>query len=412
MTNGFPDQEEEEEEEKFSESSSSVLEELAADSTGNGLEAELEQDEDSEIRAPFDPTLIDVITHQRTVDLLMSRLEHGEINLSPDFQRRANIWKEPRKSGLVESMLLRIPIPSLYVSEDKDGNYEVVDGLQRLCAIAHFVKVSSLNKSLGTKLNPLRLTGLQSLRSELDAKTFDELPRALQRRIRETELTLHVIRAGTPLNVKFNIFSRINQGGLPLRAQEIRNAIYPGRWRDHTRRMAGSAEFFKATEGRIKGERLEDFELVLRFAALFSFRNRSRPNQENLDDFLNDFVEKRSANWDEKDWKTVEEAFVRAVTAAPRIFDKIAFRKYSSPHVSRHPINRGLFESQVTAIAWRTDAEIDKLIENSAQVLKLFAKQESDFDFNNSLLYATGRGKSSNKRLETINKIFDEVLNA
>jgi uncharacterized protein with ParB-like and HNH nuclease domain len=115
------------------------------------------------------------------------------MDLSPDFQRRANIWDVRRKTSLIESMLLRIPIPSLYVSENKAGDYTVVDGLQRLCAIARFVKVEALNKSLDTKLDPLRLdlAGLQSLQEYKD-KSFADLPRPLQRRINETELTLHV----------------------------------------------------------------------------------------------------------------------------------------------------------------------------------------------------------------------------
>lgn len=392
---------------------STPLEEVATDGTGSGLESERPSD-DTDIISPFDPKKIDVITQQRTVDLLLTRLDNGEIDLSPDFQRRANLWSEARKSGLIESMLLRIPIPSLYISEDEEGNYQVVDGLQRLCAIAHFVKVSGLNKTLGTKLSPLRLCGLQSLSDELDDRAFDEISRPLQRRIKETELTLHIIRPGTPLNVKFNIFSRINQGGLPLKAQEIRNAIYGGIWREYIRRMAGSKSFLSATQNRIKGERLEDHELVLRFVALYSLpSNQKRQSDENLDSFLNEFVEKRSAGWDAQQWKKQEEAFQRAMEAAMHVFGRITFRKYSAPTESRRPINRGLFETESVALARRTNPELATLAERSAEVIKKVGDRFSnDREFVNSLLYATGRGSASNKRLEVINTIFDEVLHA
>jgi hypothetical protein len=390
-----------------------VLEELTSDGEGSGLEAEKAEKEEGVIRAPFDPEKIDVITQSRTVDLLLTRLREGELDLSPEFQRRANVWDEERKSSLIESMLLRIPIPSLYVSEDKDGNYTVVDGLQRLCAISHFVEVAALNRAARVKLAPLRLKRLESL-AEYNGDTFDEIPRALQRRIKETELTLHIIRASTPPNVKFNIFSRINRGGLPLTAQEIRNAIYAGDWRPRIRQLAEGNLFTKATEGKIKRERMQDIELVLRFVAHYTLpAEEKRGDEQNLDDFLNDTVEKRSATWSSDRWRETELAFGRALEAAPEVFGRIAFRKYSGPNEHRRPINRGLFESECVCLARRSEAQLAILADRTDRVIDTFKKHyETDADFSNALLYATGRGRSSNKRFDTINLILDTVLHA
>jgi hypothetical protein len=392
------------------EAGSEALEELTSDGQGAGLESEKAE---GAIHAPFNPEEIDVITQARTVDLLLARLREGELNLSPDFQRRSNVWNGEHKSGLIESMLLRIPIPSLYVSEDKNGNYAVVDGLQRLCAIAHFVDVAALNKEVKVKLDPLRLEGLESLKTYEDS-TFDELPRPLQRRIKETELTLHIIRASTPANVKFNIFSRINQGGLPLTAQEIRNAIYPGEWRKHIRRFAESKQFLTATEDKIKVERMQDLELALRFVAHFTLQPvGKRDDEQNLDDFLNDTVQNRSIHWGENKWTEIETAFNCALEAAPKVFGRIAFRKYSPEGEHRRPINRGLFESETVALARRPQSELDFLATKSDLVIQKFAEHyKDDPDFISALLYATGRGRASNKRLETIDKIFNEVLHA
>jgi hypothetical protein len=391
-----------------------ILEELASDSSGNGLEAEPGTGA-GDIQAPFDPKSIDVTTSQRTVDALLARLAHGELDLSPDFQRRANLWNDKRKSGLIESMLLRIPIPSLYISEDKEGNYQVVDGLQRMCAIAHFVKVSSLNQALDTQLPPLRLTEMQSLK-ELNRKAFDDLPRPLMRRILETELTLHIIRAGTPPNVKFNIFSKINQGGLPLNAQEIRNAIFGGRWREYIRRMAKSDAFLRATGGNIKGERLEDHELILRFAALVSLgRNEKRGDEQTLDEFLNHFVEERCSHWTTSQWEGIEHRFEAAMLAAPQVFGNIAFRKYKGTGQPRSPINRGLFEAESVALAQRPPSDLERLARECDKVAESFAMRFLDQDnrsFANALLYATGKGAASNVRLEVMHSIFDEVLRA
>jgi Protein of unknown function DUF262 len=391
---------------------SPILEDLTSTGEGVGLEVERPDPQEGQIRTPFDPSQIDVITQARTVDLLLTRLREGEIELSPDFQRRANIWDEKRKTSLVESMLLRIPIPSLYVSEDKAGNYSVVDGLQRLCAIAHFVDADALNKSLGVRLNPLRLelAGLQSLR-DYNGKAFSELPRPLQRRINETELTLHVIRPGTPSDVKFNIFSRINQGGLPLTSQEIRNAIYPGEWRKRVRTMAESKQFRDATQNKIKGERMEDIEIVLRFVALYTF-DGNRQDDQYLDDFLNKTVEDRTPLWTKEKWDEIEAAFRRALSAASAVFGSFAFRKYYGPNQSKRPINRGLFETETVLLARRTSAEISKLASRSDRVLDGIAQLMKDAEFSSAIRNATGRGSSSNTRLRLLGGLIERVLDA
>lgn len=388
-----------------------ALEEIGSSGEATGLEVE-RADPGPLINAPFDPAKIDVFTQSRTIDLLLTRLREGEMDLSPDFQRRANLWNESRKSGLIESLLLRIPIPSLYVSEDLNGNYTVVDGLQRMCAIAQFVDVAALNKAVGSRLSPLELTGLQSLSLDYQGVTFSELPRPLQRRISETELTLHIIRASTPPSVKFNIFSRINQGGLPLSSQEIRNAIYPGEWRKRTKLLAESSDFQAATDGNIRGERMEDIELALRFIAHYANVNKEdRPENQNLDEFLNNFVSTEGASWDKAQWDQVEVDFNRSMRYSRKIFGMYAFRKYYGES-RRLPINRSLFESQAVVISMFNDSELDALSARQPLVLSELSKEfNSDGEFTASLLYATGRGASSNIRIRVLSKMFMGILN-
>ncbi|WP_448132897.1 DUF262 domain-containing protein [Stenotrophomonas rhizophila] len=388
-----------------------ALEEIGSSGEGTGLEVE-RVDPNPLINAPFDPAKIDVFTQNRTIDLLLTRLREGEMDLSPDFQRRANLWNESRKSGLIESLLLRIPIPSLYVSEDLKGNYTVVDGLQRMCAIAQFVEVAALNKAVKSNLTPLELTGLQSLPSDFKGITYSKLPRPLQRRISETELTLHIIRASTPASVKFSIFSRINQGGLPLSSQEIRNAIYPGDWRRRTKSLAESVDFQSATDGKIRGERMEDIELALRFVAHYANMSvNERPENQNLDDFLNEFVSTHGANWSDNQWNQVEANFNRAMRYSRKVFGIYAFRKYYG-ETRRLPINRSLFESQAVVISMFSDSQLETLSARKAEVLaKLADEFISDGEFAASLLYATGRGASSNIRIRVLSNIFMKVLN-
>ena len=425
----------------------------------SGLEKEEDKGNDLEGRPSFDPTKIDIITKNISIDALLTRLKYGELDLSPDFQRNPNLWNFVRKTSLIESLLLRIPIPSMYVSEDKQGNYAVVDGLQRMSSIAHFVNVKLLNKALKTDDKPLHLheKGLRTFQ-EYKGYTFDELDRPLQRRIIETELTVHVIRSGTPGIVKFNIFSRINEGGLPLKAQEIRNAIYPSIWRKKIKELAESEEFFKATEGKIKAKRMEDMELILRAVALH-YQDMPRPSDQNLEDFLNLFVEKECQHWEDNQWDEVQKNIKRALIIAPLILGDYVFRKYYRQKDKRKPINRGLFEAQVSTLSCYNYKQLEHLFHNKREVEKKFIElsdnddfkkiyltndsdrssyeldimlAEDDFileekdslpknekiikeillrrNFNKGLTQATSKGLASNQRIEAMKYIFNHVL--
>ena len=390
-----------------------TVEELSSDGVPTGLEVDRTALQFGEIKAPFNPADIDVTSQVRTVDLLLARLREGELLLSPEFQRRANLWNPARKSGLIESLLLRIPIPSMYMSEDASGNYTVVDGLQRICAIAQFVDVDSLNKAVEANqaLDPLELVELQSIGHQFNGATFKTLHRSLQRRILETEITLHVIRASTPQAVKFNIFSRINRGGLPLSAQEIRNAIYPGPWKRVAKQLASCQEFLKATEFRIKGERMEDVELVLRYLAGFmAGKDHLRPDDENLDKFLNDFAENSESLYSPEDWSEAIDGFKKAMRFAPKIFGAHAFRKYYVAGESRKPINRGLFEAQSIVLARLPEDRLYELQYKVPLILQKFADlMILDNSFSSPLLYATGRGSSFNERISKLTTLLESV---
>jgi hypothetical protein len=166
-----------------------------------------------------------------------------------------------------------------------------------------------------------------------------------------------------------------------------------------------------ATNNKIRNERMQDSELILRFMALYSLED-VRENSENLDDFLNAFVELKSKKWEREKWKDIENAFKKAMVFAPKIFGKIAFRKYSGKDESLKPINRGMFETQAVAIAKLSKADLEVLVLKRALVNQGLKALQHDKQFSGALLYATGRGTSSNIRLNKICTMFNEVLNA
>ena len=200
---------------------------------------------------------------------------------------------------------------------------------------------------------------------------------------------------------------------MPLNAQEIRNAIFPGVWRDYLRQMAASSEFLQATESKISPARQDDVELVLRFVALYElgFSNYRSANQT-LDEFLNTTVERSLSQWTPLQWNEISVVFKRSLEAASALFGYHAFRK-SVGGAKRTPINRGLFESELVAIAGLTDTQIATLIEHKDLVNEQLATALNSHEvFKRALLYATGSAEAANVRLQTIRGILESTLNA
>ena len=165
----------------------------AIDDGSTGVEIE---DTSGQITHPFDPTKIRINPATLTVDLVLQRINDRALDMSPGFQRKGGIWTDGAQSRLIESMLIRIPIPALYVDATDDDRWLIVDGLQRLTALHRFMTTGEL-----------KLQGLEFL-TTLENRRFVELedadvPTAHQR---NSKLILYKIEEGTPPNVKFNIF--------------------------------------------------------------------------------------------------------------------------------------------------------------------------------------------------------------
>ena len=223
----------------------SYLEKKGIEIINDGSEVE---NEDSllpmpEIR-PFDPSKIDIDTKTMELSSIIERLEYNEINMNTDFQRKSGLWTDVQKSQLIESLLLRIPIPAFYFDGGIKDNWLIIDGLQRITALKKFVIDGDL-----------RLSGLEFFH-DLEGVKYTELPRTFIRRIKETNIVAYIVKGGTPANVKYHIFKRINTGGLELKPQEIRHALYQGPATDLCKKFAKFSEFQMATTYSIKDDRM------------------------------------------------------------------------------------------------------------------------------------------------------------
>ncbi len=363
---------------------------------GTGVEEEQTESEET-ITEPFDPTKIRVETKSMTIDLLLTRMEEEELDLAPGFQRKGGIWTDAAQSRLIESILIRIPLPAFYMDATDDNKWLVVDGLQRLTTLKRFVLEDELS-----------LDGLEFL-SNVKGKTFSTLPRNFQRRIRETQITVYLIEKGTPVEVKFNIFKRINTGGLPLSAQEIRHALNQGKVTAFLQELAASAEFVSASDGSIRDTRMADRECVLRFLA-FRLTDFEDYKSKDFDGFLNERMAALN-RMHESELRGLAREFKKAMVAAKGLFGRDAFRKRYYIESSRYPISKALFEAWSVNLSQLTDSQLELLHKRKANLQVAFmALMRNHKDFDSAISQGTGDPNKVRLRFGQVRRIIGEVL--
>ena len=359
-----------------------VYEELSERGEGIGVEA----DTDNLIIEPFDPDSISIDQKSVPMDTLIRRLKQQSIKLNPSFQRN-EVWDSQRRSRLIESIMLKIPLPMFYVASDEDGRWEVVDGLQRLSTIRNFILGDKDGKQLV-------LQDLEFLGPILNGKTYkqiegDKSQQRLINTIMETEMRFTVINPGTPEAVKRNIFKRINTGGLPLTAQEIRHALYQGPVTDLLIELVDSEEFKEAIGGKINDSRMGMRELIMYFLAFLVIpRNFYKGSVDNWlsnamrvinlmptlheKDLLQIYTDGNIPDIGYKSIDELKSSFKLAMVRATTLFGEHAFRK-SLPNSSRKtPVNKALFEVWSVLLCELTTDKFQTINENKSVLIESY----------------------------------------
>lgn len=348
------------------------------------------------IKVPFDPNLIRIRRDPYTLGELIDRIEHNEINFFTGFQRKADLWSEKQQSGLIESILLRLPLPAFYFDESEDDKWQVIDGLQRTTAIKKFV----VDKTLV-------LDKLEFL-DQFNTFNYDKLPRELQRRIKTTPLTVYVVEKGTPDEVKFNIFKRINTGGLILTPQEIRHALNQGLPAKFVAELAEIEEFKKATCWIIKTDRMEDRDFVTRFVSFYLIAYQEY--EPDLDSFMTKGMKAIKSKTTEAIRVKLKSDFIKAMNTAMTIFGNDAFRKRKNKEDRRKPLNKALFESFSVAFSNLNEEQTKTLIQKSEVLKEKLININNDSRFDNSLSSGTGQKESVHMRFSEIERIIKETI--
>ncbi len=330
-----------------------------------------------DLEEPFDPKKIDVVVETKSLDSIISRIKHKEIDLYTDFQRQGGLWSPPVMSRLIESVLVRFPLPAFYFDASNEDRWLVVDGLQRLYTFKRFVVDCEKEYRDQPEDQPLKLRGLEFL-TDYEGLTFDKLPHTMQRRLREYQITTYLIKPGTPEHVKYSIFYRINTGGLLLNAQEIRHALnQDGPAPDYLKEISEEPGFKEVVN--VSPRRMQDRELILRHLAF-----RLHPYEKykpSMRSFLNNAM-KELKNLSQEKRQQLKKDFIASLQLSSQIFDEHVFSKSLVQKKARSTLNRGLFEVFTVFFAEMTEEEREKLSVNKKRFLediKMLLK-EREFD--------------------------------
>jgi len=337
---------------------------------------------------PIDTLLIR--NENRTVHDVLRRIEKGSFVMDPDFQRDF-IWGEDKQSKLIESVLMRIPLPVFYLAEDDQGRMVVVDGLQRLSTFRRFV------------LNDLQLKLPDQ--KELNVKRFQDLSPKLQNRVEDCNLILYIIDAKVPERARLDIFERVNSG-VPLTRQQMRNSLYMGVATRFLKDETRTDVFLKATGGSLNKLTMRDREFVNRFCA-FKIISLGEYRGD-MDDFLAKGLKKMN-DLGREALEKLSAQFRDSLRNNFLVFGKHAFRKHFKHQDSRSVLNASLWDVMSTGLS----SYPEYLVETRAKKLKdaFYTLMRND-EFIKSITYSVNDIKRVKDRFAVAEAMFKEVFDA
>ncbi|MDR0414266.1 MAG: DUF262 domain-containing protein [Prevotellaceae bacterium] len=352
---------------------------------------------------PFDPTKINIETKTPSLDTLIKRIRNQTVQLDTEsyFQRNPDLWDSTKQSRLIESILIQFPLPAFYFDASDENSWLVVDGLQRLSSIKNFV----VDKNL-------KLTNLEFL-IQFNGKTWDDLPPNLHATIEEAQVVIYKILPGTPIDVKYNIFKRINTGGLTLEPQEIRHALFQGQPAKFIAELATNSSFLQATGGKISTARMLDRDFVNRFLCFYLFGTKNYGTKEYGQD-LDTFMSKAMAAIYSKTNKELEKIradFEKAMVLSEQIFGREAFRKIYAEYDRLPPINKALFDAVSVQFALLTDTKRAVLLRRKKSLKRaIYNELHKQEEFFISVTSSTGDKKRTAYRHEKVKKLINNTL--
>ena len=381
------------------------IEKKKAEYAGVEYEAEgIGEESGEEAEQPFDAEKIRVDQQMLSIKYMLELMEQNLIELNPGYQRR-RVWKDnKRKSLLIESLMLRIPIPAFYFYENEDGKYQVIDGQQRLTTIKEFVN------------GEFRLTGLEYLGSDYNKKKFEDLDTKYTQRIYRTQIAVNILDARSPKNVIYDILRRVNTGEMNENPQEMRNVICKQEVRDFLVKSTCNHNYLSATRGRVCDDRMDSQELVLRFYAFYKAydyeKNILHYDYSNIATMLDEAIENLNKMKPENR-EVLFQKFDLAMRRSWEAFGKYAFSKIycdgSTVNRNMDYINKSLFSSFSVLLMDSKYDDID-IEAQQKKILQTLANALENHHYVNSITVGTGDRRNVYANFEYSRKVLEECL--
>lgn len=337
---------------------------------------------------PIDDLLIR--PQNRTIHDVTRRIDQGSYVMQPDFQRDF-IWSKDKQSRLIESVVMRIPLPVFYMAEDDAGRMVVVDGLQRLSTFSRF-----LHDELKLNLPD---------RPELHRKRFSDLPSKLQNRVEDCNLTFYVIDAKVPERARLDIFDRVNSGEA-LTRQQMRNSLFMGSGTRFLKTESQTGIFLEATGESLDSKKMRDREFVNRFCA-FQILNLD-DYRGDMDKFLADCL-RRMNRMNDAELSRLSAEFRLGLSNNFRLFNHQAFRKHEPGQERRGIINASFWDVMSTGLSRHAE---DTVEERSELLRENIFRLLTDEEFNTAITYGTNDTRKVRTRFRLAQEVFEEVLGA
>lgn len=397
----------------FLESEEIVLEKLAGLSSdfverrSQGFDSTIDIDP-SRSKPGYGPDEIFVENKPFSLKQIVDLVDSGDIELTPDFQRNF-IWDRTRQSKLIESILLGLPLPSIYLSQYEDGRLTVVDGLQRISTILSFMKDS------------LVLSNLEYL-EDCNGKRFSELDEILSplrlRRFGQTQVMCFVIDYRSPSQLKFDLFRRLNTGGKPLNNQEIRNCLSRPDVQKVLKAMVSQDSFKEATGNSVKDTRMDARESALRFIYFYEQYTETNPvGQYNgdMESTLDKFTDDLNRRAPESLQKYIS-IYDNALRISHHLFDKQCFRKVLPDNLDgrRSQINKLLMLSLSVLFTKYQFGDIQNRFSRGSLVAPIaqFIESEANDERNlfDTLTYSTNAKSNIEFSFKAFKRFIDEKM--